>query len=187
MAIATLAFLAGAGGLGAQIYSQLDFKTNIVLAGCLCIAMAIGFDLLLQLTQRLLTPWEQRGFTAGVRPRRTMPWRRRHDGALGFLGAFGGAVEFIFSPQTTRFTGGRGVGGLDQVWDLTATHLEVSGVALGIALILALPLGVVLGHVGRGEVLAISVGNSVRGVPELALIAFVAAFIGFGFLNVAIA
>ena len=43
-----------------------------------------------------------------------------------------------------------------------------------------------LGHVGRGEVLAISVGNSVRGVPELALIAFVAAFIGFGF-NVAIA
>ena len=36
-----------------------------------------------------------------------MPWRRRHDGALGFLGAFGDAVEFIFSPQTTRFTGGR--------------------------------------------------------------------------------
>jgi osmoprotectant transport system permease protein len=106
---------------------------------------------------------------------------------LGFLGAFSDAVEFIFSPQTTRFTGGREVGGLDQVWDLTATHLEVSGVALGIALILALPLGVVLGHVGRGEVLAISVGNSVRGVPELALIAFVAAFIGFGFGNVAIA
>ena len=108
-------------------------------------------------------------------------------GALGFLGAFGDAVEFIFSPQTTRFTGGREVGGLDQVWDLTATHLEVSGVALGIALILALPLGVVLGHVGRGEVIAISVGNSVRGVPELALIAFVAAFIGFGFGSVAIA
>ena len=58
VAIATLAFLAGAGGLGAQIYSQLDFKTNIVLAGGLCIAMAIVFDLLLQLTQRLLTPWE---------------------------------------------------------------------------------------------------------------------------------
>jgi len=58
VAIATLAFLAGAGGLGAQIYSQLDFKTNIVLAGGLCIAMAIAFDLLLQLAQRLLTPWE---------------------------------------------------------------------------------------------------------------------------------
>jgi len=34
---------------------------------------------------------------------------------------------------------------------------------------------------------AISVGNSVRGIPELALIAFVAAYIGFGFGNVAIA
>ena len=58
VAIATLAFLAGAGGLGEQIYSQLDFKTNIVLAGGLCIVMAIAFDLLLQLAQRLLTPWE---------------------------------------------------------------------------------------------------------------------------------
>ncbi|MGH2923309.1 MAG: ABC transporter permease [Solirubrobacterales bacterium] len=106
---------------------------------------------------------------------------------IGFLGAFGDAVDFIFNPQATRFTGGREVGGLDQVWDLTATHLEVSGVALGLALILALPLGVVLGHIGRGEGFAVSIGNSVRGVPELALIAFVAAFIGFGFGNVAIA
>jgi osmoprotectant transport system permease protein len=106
---------------------------------------------------------------------------------FAFLGAFGDAVEFIFSPQSTRFTGGREVGGLDQVWELTQTHLEVSGVALGIALILALPLGVYLGHTGRGEAFAISVGNSVRGVPELALIAFVAVYIGFGFENVAIA
>jgi len=50
---------------------------------------------------------------------------------LGFLGAFGDAIEFIFEPQETRFTGGREVGGLDQVWELTATHLEVSAVALG--------------------------------------------------------
>lgn len=107
--------------------------------------------------------------------------------ALGFLGAFGDAIEFIFSPQTTRFTGGREVGGLEQVWDLTATHLELSGVALGTALVLALPAGVVLGHYGRGEAFAVSIGNSIRGVPELALIAFVAAFIGFGFGNMVLA
>lgn len=106
---------------------------------------------------------------------------------IGFLGAFGDAVEFIFDPQATRFTGGVEVGGLDQVWEYTATHLEISGVALGIALVIALPLGVVLGHRGRGEAFAISVGNGVRGIPELALIAFVAAYIGFGFGNVAIA
>jgi osmoprotectant transport system permease protein len=106
---------------------------------------------------------------------------------LGFLGSFGGAFEFIFTPQSNRFTGGREVGGLDQVWEYTQTHLEISALALVVALALALPTGVVLGHYGKGEVFAISVGNSARAIPELALIAIVVAFVGFGFLNVAIA
>lgn len=106
---------------------------------------------------------------------------------LGFLGSFGGAFEFIFTPQSNRFTGGREVGGLDQVWEYTQTHLEISALALVVALALALPTGVVLGHYGKGEVFAISIGNSARAIPELALIAIVVAFVGFGFLNVAIA
>jgi osmoprotectant transport system permease protein len=57
VAIATLAFLAGAGGLGTEIYNQIDFKTNVLIAGGLCVAMAIVFDLLLLLLQRLATPW----------------------------------------------------------------------------------------------------------------------------------
>jgi osmoprotectant transport system permease protein len=59
MALATLAFYAGAGGLGAQIYSDLSFKTNIIVAGTLVIAMAIAFDLLLLGLQRLITPWRR--------------------------------------------------------------------------------------------------------------------------------
>ena len=43
-----------------------------------------------------------------------------------FLGTFGDAFEFIFKPQETRFTGERKVGGLDQVWDLAQTHIEIS-------------------------------------------------------------
>jgi len=106
---------------------------------------------------------------------------------LAFLGSFGGAFEFIFTPQSNRFTGGREVGGLDQVWEYTQTHLEISALAMVVALALALPAGVILGHYGKGEVFAISVGNSARAIPELALIAIVVAFVGFGFLNVAIA
>ena len=106
---------------------------------------------------------------------------------LAFLGNFGGAIEFIFEPQTTRFTGGREVGGLDQVWEFAQTHIEISAVALAVSLVIALPVGAVLGHYGKGEMFAISVGNSWRGIPELALIALVVAFVGFGFLNVAIA
>jgi osmoprotectant transport system permease protein len=59
MALATLAFYAGAGGLGAQIYSDLSFKTNIIIAGTLVMAMAITFDLLLLGVQRLVTPWRR--------------------------------------------------------------------------------------------------------------------------------
>jgi osmoprotectant transport system permease protein len=106
---------------------------------------------------------------------------------LAFLGSFGGAFEFIFEPRTTRFTGGREVGGPDQVWEYAQTHIEISAVALAISIAIALPVGVLLGHYGRGEVVAITLGNSWRAIPELALIALVVAFVGFGFLNVAIA
>lgn len=104
-----------------------------------------------------------------------------------FLGPFGDAIDFIFNPQRSRFTGDRTVGGLDQVWEYTLTHIEISFFALGIALAIALPVGVLLGHYGRGEMIAITIGNSWRAIPELALIALVVAFVGFGFLNVAIA
>jgi osmoprotectant transport system permease protein len=106
---------------------------------------------------------------------------------FGFAGSFGDAIEFIFTPQENRFTGGRKVGGLDQVWELTLNHLELSFAALAVALALALPIGAILGHYGIGERLAISIGNSWRAIPELALVALVAAFIGFGFVNMTIA
>jgi osmoprotectant transport system permease protein len=61
VAIASLAFLAGAGGLGDQIYRQLDFLTNIVLAGGIMILMAFVFDAMLLVTQRLTTPWRRAG------------------------------------------------------------------------------------------------------------------------------
>ncbi len=59
VAIATLAVFAGAGGLGAEIYSDLTFKTGIVVAGLLAILIAIGFDGLLVGAQRLLAPWRK--------------------------------------------------------------------------------------------------------------------------------
>src|SRR5436190_4267162 len=59
VAISTLAFFAGAGGLGAEIYSDLSFKTNIIVAGALVMAMAMVFDLLLLGLQRLVTPWRR--------------------------------------------------------------------------------------------------------------------------------
>lgn len=55
--LATLAFFAGAGGLGDPIYADLTFKSNVLVAGGLCVLLAIVLDLLVLLAQRLLTPW----------------------------------------------------------------------------------------------------------------------------------
>jgi osmoprotectant transport system permease protein len=104
----------------------------------------------------------------------------------GIGDSFEGAIDFIFS-QRESVGGGTEVGGLGQVGELTATHLEVSGLALLLALAVALPIGVVLGHRGSGEFLAVAVGNAGRAVPELVLIALMVAFIGTGTLNVTIA
>jgi osmoprotectant transport system permease protein len=59
VAIATLAVFAGAGGLGAEIYNDIDFKTGIVVCGTIAIVMAIGFDALYVGAQRWISPWRK--------------------------------------------------------------------------------------------------------------------------------
>jgi len=105
---------------------------------------------------------------------------------IAFLGQFGNAIDFILHGQEAQ-TGGVQVGGPDQVIDLTLTHLEVTALAMLLALVVALPAGLLLGHYGRGELLAVGAGNAGRAVPELAIIAFIAAAIGVGLVNVTIA
>lgn len=104
----------------------------------------------------------------------------------GIVDSFSGAIDFIFSPQPSAFAGGE-VGGPSEVADKLVQHVELCAVALAASLVVALPLGIWLGHRGRGEAVAIAVGNAGRAIPELALIAFLVAFIGVGFLNVTIA
>jgi osmoprotectant transport system permease protein len=94
--------------------------------------------------------------------------------------SFGGALEFIFSEQTSNVTGGKKVGGIDQVLELVATQVEVSILALALALAIALPIGLYFGHRGRGELVAVGIGNAGRAIPELALIALVALVVGVG-------
>lgn len=101
------------------------------------------------------------------------------------LASFGGAVEFIFSPQSSNVTGGKQVGGFDKCLELVLKHLEVTAIALALALIVALPLGLYLGHRGRGELFAVGIGNAGRAIPELAVIALVAVLIGVGLKTVA--
>jgi osmoprotectant transport system permease protein len=101
------------------------------------------------------------------------------------LASFGGAIEFIFTPQNSNVTGGNKVGGFDKSLELVLKHLEVTVIALAIAMVIALPLGLYLGHRGKGELLAVGIGNAGRAIPELAVIALVAVLIGVGLKTVA--
>jgi osmoprotectant transport system permease protein len=98
-----------------------------------------------------------------------------------------GAIEFIFNEQSSNVTGGKLVGGLDQTLELALTQLEVTIFALALSLVIALPLGLYLGHRNVGGFVAIGLGNAGRAIPELALIAFMAAWIGVGTVNLTIA
>jgi osmoprotectant transport system permease protein len=103
------------------------------------------------------------------------------------IDSFANAIEFIFEPQQGPRTAADEVGGLGEAWELMWTQIWISVLALAIACAIAIPIGVYLGHRGSGELLAVAIGNAGRAIPELVLIAAMAAFIGVGVLNVTIA
>ena len=72
---------------------------------------------------------------------------------------------------------------LEKTWE----HIVLSGAAIGVALLIAVPLGVVLGHLHRGSFIAINLSNVGRALPSLAVIAIGLGFLGFGFTNVLVA
>jgi osmoprotectant transport system permease protein len=60
IAIATLAVLISAGGLGTEMYgANLTFPTAIIIGGAIVVLMALGFDAILLFVQRLTTPWRR--------------------------------------------------------------------------------------------------------------------------------
>ena len=90
------------------------------------------------------------------------------------MSTFGDALEFIVDRHELV---------LDKTWE----HLVLSGAALGVALVIAVPLGVGLGHLHRGSFVAINLANLGRALPSLAVIGLGLAFLGFGFANVLVA
>jgi osmoprotectant transport system permease protein len=103
---------------------------------------------------------------------------------LAFLGDFGGAVDFIFQERDS-VSGGVQIGGLGEIWQFTAEHLKVSLVAMAAACAVSIPIGLYLGHRGKGEFAAVTVSNVGRAVPSVVLLFFFIAYLGIGFTNVA--
>lgn len=99
-------------------------------------------------------------------------------------GDFSDAIDFIFHKRES-VSGGIKVGGSELI-GFTLNHLGVSLAAVVAACIISVPIGLWLGHVGKGEFVAITISNVGRAVPTLALLAFFIAYLGVGFTNVVV-
>ena len=64
---------------------------------------------------------------------------------------------------------------------LLVTHVELSVVALLIAIAIAMPVALAVRNTPLGAALAVNVGNIGRAVPSLAILALALPFLGYGF------
>jgi osmoprotectant transport system permease protein len=78
----------------------------------------------------------------------------------------GGILEVLGRPEFT---------------ELLITHIELSVVALLIAIAIALPVALAVRNTPLGAALAVNVGNIGRAVPSLAILALALPFLGYGF------
>jgi osmoprotectant transport system permease protein len=65
-------------------------------------------------------------------------------------------------------------------------HLTYTGAAVGLGVLVAVPLGALIGHYGRGGVL-VGLVNALRAIPELGLLIILELLMGVGLLPVTLA
>ena len=71
--------------------------------------------------------------------------------------------------------------------DKAAETAKLAFTALGVSIVIALPLGLWLGHRHRGLFVALGVSSIGRALPSIALIGFFIAILGVGFWNLVVA
>ena len=78
-------------------------------------------------------------------------------------------------------------GATGSIPQLILSHLGYTVLALLIGAVIALPVGLYIGHTGRGSFLAINAGNAGRSLPTLGLLMLMVTLLGLGLLPVLIA
>jgi len=66
------------------------------------------------------------------------------------------------------------------IWYLLLEHLGYTVAAVGIAAVIAIPLGIFIGHTNRGSFLVIGLSNAARAIPTLGLLVLVVLLLGTG-------
>jgi osmoprotectant transport system permease protein len=74
--------------------------------------------------------------------------------------------------------------GTDGIPARLGEHLYYSGVALLLAIVIAVPLGMLIGHTNRGGFLVVNSANAARALPTAGVLLLVVTLAGIGFLPV---
>jgi osmoprotectant transport system permease protein len=81
----------------------------------------------------------------------------------------------------------KGISGVPTLTSLTLQTLKVAAIGIAISLVIAIPVGVWLGHIHRFSFFAINLGNVGRALPALAMLAIGVALLGVGIRPVELA
>jgi osmoprotectant transport system permease protein len=73
-----------------------------------------------------------------------------------------------------------------QILDLLLQHLLYTAVAVVLAAVIAIPLGLLIGHTGRGSFLVIGLSNAARAIPSLGLLFLAVMLLGTGAGNIVV-
>ncbi|MFE4860657.1 ABC transporter permease [Streptomyces sp. NPDC056670] len=77
----------------------------------------------------------------------------------------------VFPQAWTWLTTGANWSGDDGAWHRLGEHVYVSALALVVSCLVALPLALWLGHIGKGGALAVNISNVGRAIPVFAVLA----------------
>jgi osmoprotectant transport system permease protein len=84
--------------------------------------------------------------------------------------------SYLQNPENWTETGG--------IIDLLLQHLAYTAAAVAIGAVIGIPLGILIGHTGRGSFLVIGLSNSARAIPSLGLLVLVVTLLGSGILPI---
>lgn len=82
------------------------------------------------------------------------------------------AIAWIFDPAHFAVENG--------ILPRTLDHLLYTGLTMLIALLIALPLGLIIGHTGKGRALVVTGTSAARALPTLGFLLFIVLFTGLG-------
>lgn len=95
---------------------------------------------------------------------------------------FKNAIDFLLHERES-VSGQTKIGGQELI-HLAANHIALSAAAVVLAAVIAIPLGIYLGHYNKGEFAAINAANAGRAIPTLVLLAVFIAYMGVGFVPI---